>query len=60
MEFSQNSQNGSRMDQSRNSQPEKGKNKRFWTKEEEWALIHSLLELRADPQHKVEGGFKTG
>jgi len=60
MEFSQSSQDGSRMEQSQNSQLRKGKNKRFWTKEEEWALIHSLLELRADPQYKAEGGFKTG
>ena len=47
------------MEQSQNSQPRKGKNKRYWTKEKEWALIHSLLELRAAPQYKVEGGFKT-
>ena len=60
MEFSQSSQDGSRMERSQNSQLGKGKNKRFWTKDEEWALIHSLLELRADPQYKVEGGFKTG
>jgi len=35
MEFTQSSQDGSRMEQSQNSQLGKGKNKRFWTKEEE-------------------------
>jgi len=60
MEQSQNSQGGSRMDVSQGSQIGKGKNKRFWTKEEEWALIHGLLELSADPQWKAEGNFKSG
>ncbi|KAJ8428048.1 hypothetical protein Cgig2_024100 [Carnegiea gigantea] len=44
MEQSQNSQGGSRMDVSQSSQIGKGRNKRFWTKEEEWALVHGLLE----------------
>jgi len=60
MEQSQNSQGGSRMDVSQGSQIGKGKNKRFWTKEEEWALINGLLELSVDPQWKVEGNFKSG
>ncbi|KAJ8420120.1 hypothetical protein Cgig2_033724 [Carnegiea gigantea] len=60
MAQSQNSQGGSRMDVSQSSQIGKGRNKRFWTKEEEWALVHGLLELSADPQWKTEGNFKGG
>ncbi|KAJ8441650.1 hypothetical protein Cgig2_019784 [Carnegiea gigantea] len=48
------------MDVSQSSQIGKWRNKRFWTKEEEWALIHGLLELSADPQRKAEGNFKGG
>ncbi|KAK9688648.1 hypothetical protein RND81_09G000800 [Saponaria officinalis] len=38
----------------------RGKNKRFWKKEEEEALIDCLLVLSADPQWKGEGVFKNG
>lgn len=38
----------------------RGKNKRFWKKEEEEALIDCLLELSGDQQWKGEGGFKNG
>jgi len=48
------------MDVSQSSQIGKGRNKRFWTKEEEWALVHGLLELSIDPQWKAEGNFKGG
>ncbi|KAJ8443436.1 hypothetical protein Cgig2_026223 [Carnegiea gigantea] len=41
------------------SPPESEENKRFWTKENEWALVHGLLELSADPQWKAEGNFKS-
>ncbi|KAL2940293.1 HMG-CoA reductase inhibitor bumarsin [Bienertia sinuspersici] len=42
------------------SQGGRGKNKRFWKKEEEEALIDCLLELSCDQQWKGEGGFKNG
>ncbi|KAJ8450592.1 hypothetical protein Cgig2_020229 [Carnegiea gigantea] len=48
------------MDVSQSSQIGKVKNKRFWTKEEEWALVYRSLELRADPQWKAEENFKGG
>ncbi|KAJ8429772.1 hypothetical protein Cgig2_006463 [Carnegiea gigantea] len=60
MEQSQNSQGSSRMDISQISQLEKGKNKRFWTKKEEWALIYGLLKLSIVPQWKAEGNFNGG
>ena len=54
------SQGGSKMDISQGSQSGRGKNKRFWTKDEEWALVNGLLELSADPVWKAEGNFKSG
>ena len=60
MDISQNSQGGNTIEVSQNPQLGKGRNKRFWTKEEEWALVHGLLELSADPQWKAEGNFKSG
>ncbi|XP_074331601.1 uncharacterized protein LOC141668567 [Apium graveolens] len=36
------------------------KNKRFWKKEEEEALIDCLVEMSVDHQSKGEGGFKNG
>ena len=54
------SQGGSKMDISQGSQSGRGKNKRFWTKDEEWALVNGLLELSADPGWKAEGNFKSG
>ena len=48
------------MDISQGSQSGRGKNKRFWTKDEEWALVNGLLELSADPVWKAEGNFKSG
>jgi len=59
MELSQSSLRESRLDVSQNPQLGKGRNKRFWTKEEEWALVHGLLELSVDPQRKAEGNFKS-
>ncbi|KAJ8422435.1 hypothetical protein Cgig2_014326 [Carnegiea gigantea] len=44
----------SRMEQSQNSQGGGRMDK------EEWALVHRLLELSADPQWKAEGNFKGG
>jgi len=55
-----NSQGGSRIDVSQSSRNGKGRNKRFRTKEEEWALAHGLLELSVDPQWKAEGNYKGG
>ncbi|KAL1823642.1 hypothetical protein ACET3Z_010420 [Daucus carota] len=37
-----------------------GRNKRFWKKEEEEALIDCLMDLSADRQWKGEGVFKNG
>ena len=54
------SQGGSKMDISQGSQSGRGKNKRFWIRDEEWALVHGLLELSADPLWKAEGNFKGG
>jgi len=45
---------------SQNSQLGKGKNRRSWTKEKKWALVHGLLKLCVDPQRKAEGTFKSG
>ncbi|KAK1381065.1 hypothetical protein POM88_027809 [Heracleum sosnowskyi] len=38
----------------------RGKNKRFWKKDEEEALIDFLLDMSVDRQWKGEGGFKNG
>jgi len=35
-----------------NLQLEKGRNKQFWTEEEERAVVHGLLELSVGPQWK--------
>lgn len=49
------------MEASQNSEGGKGKNKRFWSKDEESALIEGLLKLKDDPQWRAEGGnFKQG
>ena len=37
-----------------------GQNKRFWTEEEDKALIESLLELHDEGKYKAEGNFKAG
>uniref|UniRef100_A0A803KYZ9 Myb/SANT-like domain-containing protein n=1 Tax=Chenopodium quinoa TaxID=63459 RepID=A0A803KYZ9_CHEQI len=42
------------------SQSGRGKNKGFWKKEEEEALIDCLLELSCDQQWKGGGGFRNG
>ena len=47
-------------DSSQSSLTGRGKNKRFWKREEEEALIDGLLELKANPEWKAEGGFKNG
>ncbi|KAJ8433704.1 LOW QUALITY PROTEIN: hypothetical protein Cgig2_020639 [Carnegiea gigantea] len=39
------------------SQSGKGKNKHFWTRDEEWAIVHGSLELSVDPLWKPEGNF---
>ncbi|XP_074280730.1 uncharacterized protein LOC141605745 [Silene latifolia] len=38
----------------------RGKNKRFWTKEEDNALVAALSDLNADPHWKCENGFRNG
>ncbi|XP_074302123.1 uncharacterized protein LOC141633577 [Silene latifolia] len=38
----------------------RGKNKRFWTKEEDNALVMALSDLNADPHWKCENGFRNG
>ncbi|KAL2896468.1 Serpentine receptor class epsilon-30 [Bienertia sinuspersici] len=38
----------------------RGRNKRFWTTEEDKALIYSLYELSTDPHWKCENGFRSG
>ncbi|KAL2905902.1 putative phosphatase phospho2, partial [Bienertia sinuspersici] len=38
----------------------RGKNKRYWTYEEDAALIRYLHELSCDPKWKSENGFKNG
>ncbi|XP_021746136.1 uncharacterized protein LOC110712017 [Chenopodium quinoa] len=38
----------------------RGKNKRFWTFEEDTVLIKYLHELSIDPKWKSESGFKSG
>ncbi|XP_048495827.2 uncharacterized protein LOC125495195 [Beta vulgaris subsp. vulgaris] len=38
----------------------RGKNKRFWTVQEDNVLIKSLHELASDPRWKGESGFKSG
>ncbi|KAJ8428910.1 hypothetical protein Cgig2_011652 [Carnegiea gigantea] len=52
------SQGGSKMDISQGSQCGRGKNKCFWTRDEEWAFVHGLLELSVDPLWKAERNFK--
>ncbi|VFQ62738.1 unnamed protein product [Cuscuta campestris] len=38
----------------------RGKNKRFWSRDEEWGLVHLLMELSTDPKWKADGNFKNG
>ncbi|KAL2895478.1 Fringe glycosyltransferase [Bienertia sinuspersici] len=38
----------------------RGRNKRFWTAEEDKALINALHELSTDPHWKCENGFRNG
>ncbi|KAL2897048.1 U5 small nuclear ribonucleoprotein 40 kDa protein, partial [Bienertia sinuspersici] len=38
----------------------RGKNKRFWTNEEDKALVAALHELSSDPRWKCENGFRNG
>ena len=38
----------------------RGKNKRYWTYEEDAVLIRYLHELSCDPKWKCENGFKNG
>lgn len=38
----------------------RGKNKRFWSRDEEWGLVHLLVELSTDPKWKADGNFKNG
>ena len=45
---------------SQSSNSGRGRNKRFWKKEEEEALINCLLDMSTDQQWKGEGGFKNG
>ncbi|KAL2925447.1 putative malate:quinone oxidoreductase [Bienertia sinuspersici] len=49
----------SRMDEG-SSSGGRGRNKRFWTAEEDKALINALHELSTDPHWKCENGFRNG
>lgn len=50
----------SRMDESSASGGGRGKNKRFWTAEEDKVLVEALSELAVDPHWKCENGFRSG
>ncbi|KAL8141736.1 hypothetical protein V2J09_014768 [Rumex salicifolius] len=38
----------------------RGKNKRYWTPQEDDALLQSLLELASDPKWRNDSGFRSG
>ena len=38
----------------------RGRNKRFWTADEDKVLVSALLELATDPHWKCENGFRNG
>ncbi|XP_063937062.1 uncharacterized protein LOC135147719 [Daucus carota subsp. sativus] len=38
----------------------RGRNKRFWTAEEDTVLVSALLELATDPHWKCDNGFRNG
>ncbi|WOH15040.1 hypothetical protein DCAR_0934573 [Daucus carota subsp. sativus] len=38
----------------------RGRNKRFWTAEEDTVLVSALLELASDPHWKCDNGFRNG
>ncbi|KAL2934228.1 U5 small nuclear ribonucleoprotein 40 kDa protein [Bienertia sinuspersici] len=49
-----------KMEESSASGGGRGKNKRFWTNEEDKALVAALHELSSDPHWKCENGFRNG
>ena len=48
------------MDESSASGGGRGKNKRFWTAQEDKALVEALSELAVDPHWRCENGFRSG
>ncbi|KAL2904372.1 hypothetical protein RDABS01_003082 [Bienertia sinuspersici] len=50
----------SRMEESSASGGGRGRNKRFWTKEEDKVLVEALSELAVDPHWRCEAGFRNG
>ncbi|XP_057530513.1 uncharacterized protein LOC130808954 [Amaranthus tricolor] len=48
-----------RMDESSASGGGRGKNKRFWTAQEDKALVEALSELAVDPHWRCENGFRS-
>ncbi|WCJ24731.1 Carbonic anhydrase [Euphorbia peplus] len=48
------------MDESISSGGGRGKNKRFWTMEEDNILVVALFDLSADPYRKCDNGFRNG
>ncbi|KAL2940105.1 hypothetical protein RDABS01_001487 [Bienertia sinuspersici] len=49
-----------RMEESSASGGGRGRNKRFWTKEEDKVLVEALSELAVDPHWRCETGFRNG
>lgn len=49
-----------RMEESSGSGCGRGKNKRFWSSEEDNALVAALSELATDPHWKCDNGFRNG
>ncbi|KAL2905289.1 Transcription factor MYB13 [Bienertia sinuspersici] len=48
------------MEESSASGGGRGRNKRFWTKEEDKVLVEALSELAVDPHWRCEAGFRNG
>lgn len=49
-----------RMEESSASANGRGRNKRFWTTDEDKVLVSALSELATDPHWKCENGFRNG
>lgn len=48
------------MDESSASGGGRGRNKRYWTMEEDRVLVTALYEFTTDPHWKCENGFRNG